>query len=72
MYREGRPVIHFKPALERPPFDINAMKKLLVYTLERALQAMPQHQSRFAVVVDCEGFGIGTLPPVAFVKEVRF
>ena len=44
-------MIHFKPALERPPFDVEAMKQLLVYTLERALAAMPPGQSRFAVVV---------------------
>ncbi|KAG5188911.1 hypothetical protein JKP88DRAFT_353248 [Tribonema minus] len=67
--RQGRPVIHFRPAREHAPFDVAANTRLVVYTLERALRAMPPGQSRFAVVVDCAGFTLGNFPPVAYIKE---
>lgn len=66
---EGRPIIYLRPSHERPPFDVESMTRLLIYTLERALRSLPKGQSRFGVIVDCSGFHLSSVPPTAYVKH---
>ncbi|CAN0417254.1 unnamed protein product [Pylaiella littoralis] len=65
--REGRPIIHYRPGLERS-FDVEKGLNLLFYTLERAENMLPKGQTQFAVVADCSGFGPSKTPPLPMLK----
>lgn len=70
--REGRPLIHFRPALLTPrgrSIDPKSIILLLIYTVERAVSTMAYPEIQFGVIVDCRGFGLGTLPPPGLVKD---
>eukprot|EP00752_Nemacystus_decipiens_P005199 g4718.t1 len=65
--REGRPIIHYRPGLEKS-FDTEKGLNLLFYTLERADSMLPKGQTQFAVVADCAGFGPSKTPPLPMLK----
>ncbi|CAM9991410.1 unnamed protein product [Scytosiphon promiscuus] len=65
--REGRPIIHYRPGLEKS-FDTEKGLNLLFYTLERAKTMLPKGQTQFAVLADCTGFGPSKTPPLPMLK----
>ncbi|CAM9456580.1 unnamed protein product [Hapterophycus canaliculatus] len=65
--REGRPIIHYRPGLEKS-FDTEKGLNLLFYTLERAKTMLPKGQTQFAVLADCSGFGPSKTPPLPMLK----
>ncbi|CAM9207418.1 unnamed protein product [Ectocarpus sp. 6 AP-2014] len=65
--RQQRPIIHYRPGLEKS-FDTEKGLNLLFHTLERAKGSLPKGQTQFAVVADCSGFGPSKTPPLPMLK----
>ncbi|CAM9904510.1 unnamed protein product [Ectocarpus fasciculatus] len=65
--RQQRPIIHYRPGLEKS-FDTEKGLNLLFHTLEKAKSLLPKGQTQFAVVADCSGFGPSKTPPLPMLK----
>ncbi|CAM9643337.1 unnamed protein product [Ectocarpus sp. 13 AM-2016] len=65
--RQQRPIIHYRPGLEKS-FDTEKGLNLLFHTLEKAKGSLPKGQTQFAVVADCAGFGPSKTPPLPMLK----
>jgi len=61
----GRPILVVRPGLERE-FNIEEVKRTLVYSIERAVKEMGSQTEQVTVIVDCKEVGLKSIPPVSF------
>ncbi|CAM9343866.1 unnamed protein product [Chrysoparadoxa australica] len=67
--RQQRPLIVFRPADQPDPFDVENVTRLLVYTLESAVDQLPKGQDKVGVIVDCAHFKLSMIPPFEFIRK---